>query len=81
MKVLLKEWNDMHYRSSIQSRAIIDKFDSFFSRINYPHSIHRRIGNFRLFNDWKAAQLRLFLIYLGLPFLLFFPQSNILDYF
>ncbi|CAM4965137.1 unnamed protein product [Rotaria socialis] len=75
MKVLLKEWNDVHYGSSVQSRAIIEKFDSFFSSINYPHSIHRRIGNFRLFNDWKAAQLRLFLIYLGLPFLLFFCNN------
>ncbi|CAM4834770.1 unnamed protein product [Rotaria magnacalcarata] len=75
MKVLLKEWNDVHYGSSVQSRPIIENFDSFFSSINYPHSIHRRIGNFRLFNDWKAAQLRLFLIYLGLPFLLFFCNN------
>ncbi|CAF1150085.1 unnamed protein product [Rotaria sordida] len=74
--VLLKEWNDMHYGSSVQTREIIDKFDEFLSSINYPHSINRRVRNLRSFNDWKAAQLRIFLLYLALPFLLFFR-----DYF
>ena len=76
MRVLLKECNDIHFGSSIQTREIIRKFDDFLSSINYPHFIHRRVLNFRLFNEWKASQLRVFLLYLALPFLLCFR-----DYF
>ncbi|CAF3349360.1 unnamed protein product [Rotaria sp. Silwood2] len=72
MKVLLKEWNDMHSGTNIQTCEIIAQFDDFLCNIDYPHSIHRRVRCFRSFHDWKASQLRLFLIYLALPFLLFF---------
>ncbi|CAF4040226.1 unnamed protein product, partial [Rotaria sp. Silwood1] len=72
MKVLLKEWNDIHVGTNIETCAIIAQFDDFLCNIDYPHSIHRRVQCFRSFNDWKATQLRLFLIYLALPFLLFF---------
>jgi hypothetical protein len=65
----------MHHGTSIQTRHIIAQFDGFFRNIDYPHSIRRRVGNFRLYNDWKAAQLRLFLLYLALPFLLFFREN------
>lgn len=53
---------------------IIAKFDDFFSKIQYPHSINRRVRKFRLYNDWKAAQFRLFLLYIALPFLLNFSE-------
>ncbi|CAF4160906.1 unnamed protein product [Rotaria magnacalcarata] len=64
----------MHSGISVQTLHVIREFDKFFSTIDYPHSIHRRVGNFRSHNDWKAAQLRLFLLYLALPFLLFFSE-------
>ena len=76
--MLLQEWNDIHFGTSIQTREIICKFDDFLSSINYPHSIHRRVLNFRLFNEWKASQLRIFLLHLALPFLIclsdYFPS-------
>ena len=74
MRSLLKEWNEIHHGNSVQTREIISKFDDFFSSITYPHSIHRKIKHFRSFNDWKAAQLRLFLLCVGLPFLIYFSN-------
>ena len=72
MKILLKGWSDMYSSTNVKTRGIIAQFDDYLCNIDYPHSIHRRVRCFRSYNDWKAGQLRLFLIYLSLPFLLFF---------
>jgi len=52
----------MHYDTSVETHEVIAQFDDFLCNINYPHSIHRRVRYFRSYNDWKAVQLRLFLI-------------------
>ncbi|CAF2970318.1 unnamed protein product [Rotaria sp. Silwood2] len=71
---IVQEWNELHSGTSAQTCQIINAFDDFLSNINYPHSIHRRVKCFRKFNDWKASELRLFLLYLALPFLLYFSS-------
>ncbi|CAF2973729.1 unnamed protein product [Rotaria sp. Silwood2] len=71
-RALIKAWNDIHGGTSLETLQVINKFDEFLSSINYPHSLHRKVKDFRRFNNWKASQLRLFLLYLALPFLLFF---------
>ncbi|CAF2042228.1 unnamed protein product, partial [Rotaria magnacalcarata] len=67
--IILKECNDYHPGSSKQANSIIGEFDHFLSNIQYPHNINRKVKNFRCFNDWKAAQIRIFLLYLSLPFI------------
>lgn len=62
----------MYAGSNNLTREIIAYFDEFLKKIDYPHFINRQVRNLKSFNDWKASSSRIFLLYLSLPFLLFF---------
>lgn len=69
-------------------RGAIQYADDFLMNVDYPHSFNRTPRNLTNYGKWKASELRIFLLYVGLPLLIklrlvmpnCFPEINIYHY-
>jgi hypothetical protein len=52
-----------------------------YARIKVPHSFSRSIRNFKAFIHWKANEIKVFLLYTGLPILFKYLQTKYFEHF
>ena len=61
MPLIMKYW--MKFLSKERKQRI----DQYLSHISHPHSFNRYPKTLIYFSQWKASEMRVFTIYVGLP--------------
>lgn len=57
-------------------KGLYGQVNEFLRNIKYPHTIKRHPNNIQLSDKWKATQLRIFLLYVALPFAVRFLSAQ-----